>query len=321
VEILVLHPGGLGDSILSLPAISLLRRRFPSARLTIAGNVDHLTPIASRYAERVISLSTLPIHRLYINEDLRPEEITFWKSYDRIVSWTGSGNPTFEKRMREIQPEACIAAWKPNPGDTRHVSQLFADSLGLAIPSEKTLEPARIFLDSKMRDEGRQWLLNHGWNGQDPLIAIHPGAGSKEKRWSLAHYIELARHLVIQEKRKILVIEGPAEPGLARQMTQRIPMHAVILSEGAPLGPLAAVMEHCNLFVGNDSGLAHLAAALNVRCIVIFGPTAPGHWAPLGSHVRVIRNPQVCAGCASGSTRHTCLDSIMVEEILQKSIV
>jgi ADP-heptose:LPS heptosyltransferase len=319
VEILVLHPGGLGDIILSLPAIARLRGRFPSANLTIAGNIDHLTSIVSGYAERVISLSTLPIHRLYTNEDLLPEETTFWKSYDRIVSWTGSGDPTFEKRMREIQPEACIGAWKPNPGDARHVSQLFADSLGLAISSVEALQPVRIFLDSKMRDEGRQWLFDRGWNGHDPLIAMHPGAGSKVKRWPLAQYIGLARRLADRGKKNILVIEGPAEPGLARQMAQTLPVPAIIASEAAPLDLLAAVVEKCNFFVGNDSGLAHLAAALDVPCTVLFGPTLPSHWAPLGRHVRVIRNPQGCEGCASGSNHHTCLENITVEEILQKS--
>jgi hypothetical protein len=315
VEILVLHPGGLGDIILSLPAIALLRRQFLSVNLTIAGNVDHLTPIMSGYAERILSLSALPIHRLYTNENLLPEEKIFWRSYDRIVSWTGSGNPAFEKRMWEIQPDACIGAWKPNPDDVRHVSRLFADSLGFAIPSGKALEPVRIFLDPKIRAAGRRWLIEHGWSEQDLLIAIHPGAGSKKKRWPFSRFIELARRLAVQEKRKLLVIEGPAEPGLARQIAQT-PMTGVLLSEAAPLDLLAAIIEKCNLFIGNDSGLAHLAAALAVPCIVLFGPTAPGHWAPLGSHVRIVRNLQNCEGCACGTNHHTCLENITVEEII-----
>jgi ADP-heptose:LPS heptosyltransferase len=316
VEILVLHSGGLGDIILSLPAIALLRRQFPSVNLTIAGNVDHLAPIMFGYAERVLSLSALPIHRLYTCENLLPEETIFWRSYDRVVSWTGSGNPTFESRMRELQPEACIGAWKPNPDDVRHVSRLFADSLGLAIPLEKALEPARISLDPKMRAEGRRWLIEHGWSEPDHLIAIHPGAGSKTKRWLAARFIELARRLAVQEKRKLLVIEGPAEPGLARQIVQTLSMPGVLSSEAAPLDLLAAVIEKCNLFIGNDSGLAHLAAALDVPCLVLFGPTAPGHWAPLGPHVRIVRNLQNCEGCAYGTNHHTCLENITVEEII-----
>jgi hypothetical protein len=317
VEILVLHPGGLGDSILSFPAIALLRRQWPSANVTLAGNIDHLAPIAASYAERIRSLSTLPIPCLYANEDLLPEETVFWKSYDRIISWTGSGNPTFEKRLRELRPDACIGTWKPKPGDMRHVSRLFADSLRPIISFKNTLDPARIYLDSKTRTEGARWLVEHGWNKRDAPIAIHPGAGSVTKRWPLERFIGLARHLAGPKQKTLLVMDGPAEPGLARQMVQALSMPGVILMEEAPLGLLAALIEKCCLFVGNDSGLAHLAAALDVPCIVLFGPTLPDHWAPLGPNVCIVRNPQDCEGCASRSRHHTCLENITVEKIIQ----
>jgi heptosyltransferase III len=318
VELLVLHPGGLGDTILSLPAIALLRKRFPSARVTVAGNIDHLAPIMDGYAERVISLATLPLHRLYSNEELPPEEIAFWKSYDLIVSWTGYGNSTFARRLRELQPDARIGAWKPGPDESRHVAQLFADSLGIGIPSGNAPTPAPIFIDSKMRAAGRQLLIDRGWNGRDSLAAIHPGAGSSAKRWPISRFIELARHLALRESRMLAIIDGPAEPGLAQQMLQALSLPQVISLAGVPLNPLAAVIRHCGLFIGNDSGLAHLAAALTVPCVVLFGPTSPVHWAPLGPQVTVLRNPKGCVGCASGGNSHTCLENITVEEVLRK---
>jgi heptosyltransferase III len=317
VEILLLHPGGLGDIILSLPAIVSLRRRFPPAGMTIAGNVDYLKPIMLGYAERTLSLSALPLHRFYTNEDLSPEDAIFWRSYDRVVSWTGFGNVAFERRIRAIHPDACIGDWKPKPDDVRHVSQLFTDSLGSLAPSGITPAPVRISLSSKMRAEGQQWLSEHDCHERDYPIAIHPGAGSETKRWPPARFIELARHLAVREKRKLLVIEGPAEPGLARKIVQTLSLPEVILMEAAPLGLLAAVIERCRLFIGNDSGLAHLASALNVPCVLLFGPTRPEHWAPLGAHVRVIRNMQNCNGCFRGSGSHTCLENITVEEIIR----
>lgn len=317
MEILILHPGGLGDIILSLPSVSLLRKRFPAARFSIAGNIDHLAPIARGYAECVLSLSTLPLYRLYTHEEMPPEEISFWKAYDMIVSWTGSGNSTFAGRLREIHSQAFIGAWKPGSGDSRHVSQLFADSIGLDIPSASKLPPARISIDSKTCAEGRQWLLERGWNGKSPITAIHPGAGSKTKRWPLPRFIDFARHLAVKEERQLLIVEGPAEPGLAHQMRAALPAPGVIPIENVSLDLLAAAIKQCNLFVGNDSGLAHLAAALSVPCIVLFGPTLPRQWAPQGSHVTALRNPQGCAGCASGESRHTCLDNISISDLLE----
>ncbi len=315
MEILLLHPGGLGDIILSLPAIALLRNAFPSARFTIAGNIDHLESIMSGYAERVVSLSTLPLHHLYVPEELPREEVRFWKSFDRIVSWTGSGDPEFVRKMREIHSEACIASWKPESREGKHVSQLFVDSLGLSFGS-KVVKPARILLDSTTSDKGRQWLLERGWNGRDSLIALHPGAGSKAKRWHLSRFISVARHLALREESRLLVIEGPAEPGLAAQLAQALPEAGAIRIESEPLDLLAAVMGKCRLFIGNDSGLTHLAAALAIACIALFGPTLPQHWAPLGPNVAVLRNPHGCEGCISGRDNHTCLNNITVEQVV-----
>ncbi len=319
MEIVLLHPGALGDVILSLPAIAQLRKRFPSASLTIAGNVDYLAPIISGYAERAISLSSLPLHRLYAHGSLSSEEVLFWKSFDRIVSWTGADDPEFVKNIKEIHGDACVASWKPQPGETRHVSRLFARTLGFESSADRDLESPHIRLDSKVRHGGMQWLSRRGWSDRDSVIALHPGAGSKAKRWPLSRFISLARKLVFQEKLKLLIIEGPAESGLAGHMGQHLPASEVIRAESIPLGLLAAVMEQCRVFIGNDSGIAHLAAALKVPSVVLFGPALPQHWAPLGEKIVVLRDPHNCGGCASGHKNHTCLENISVEEVFRNS--
>jgi ADP-heptose:LPS heptosyltransferase len=305
VEILILHPGALGDIILSLPAVFLLRNKFPSARIAIAGNSDYLTPAVSGYVESVLSLSTLPLHHLYAHRPLPESEVRFWNSFDRIVSWTGAGDPEFTKNFQKIHSNVCIASWRPMLGEPRHVSQLFVDSLGADISQGKNAEPARISLDSKVVEEGNQWLVSHGWNGCDPLMALHPGAGSTTKRWPVARFLELARHLVFQKRRRLLIIEGQAEPGLADEIARALPEAAAIRAQSLNLNLLAAVIAQCATFIGNDSGIAHLAAALGIRSVVLFGPTLPRHWAPLGQHVTVLRKSD------------SCLTSITVEEVIR----
>jgi ADP-heptose:LPS heptosyltransferase len=317
VEILVLHPGGLGDIILSLPAIALLRRRFPSAKLTIAGNLDHLAAVGAGHAERMVSLSTLPLHYLHAPGEVPEAEVRFWKSFDRIISWTGSGDPEFVRKLKQIQPAACIVSWRPGPQEQRHVSQLFVDSLGYEIHLGAGATPADILLDPNTRNEGAQWLAGQGWNGRDRLVALHPGAGSRLKRWPLSRFIELARRLALQENTRLMIIEGPADSGLAEQMAAALPGTQAISLQSVPLNLLAALIGRCKVFVGNDSGIAHLAAGLGVPTVVLFGPTLPQHWAPLGKHVVALRDPRGCEACATTQGEHTCLDNISVEDVLR----
>jgi ADP-heptose:LPS heptosyltransferase len=316
VEILILHPGGLGDILLSLPAISLIRRACPSARITLAGNIDHLAAIVSGYADRFVSLSTLPLHRLYMPEPIPKADGSFWNAFDWIVSWTGFGDPTFASNFARVHANVCIAPWRPCPDETRHVSQLFVDSLNLDSLVRSDASPAFIALDANLREKGRQWFAAQGWDGQDPLIALHPGAGSRTKRWPIQRFADLARCLWLQKKARLLIISGPAEPGLADPIMAALPAAAAFRADSMPLNLAAALLAQCTGFVGNDSGIAHLAASLGIRSTVLFGPTLPQHWAPLGKHVTVIRDASGCRACVSRSGEHTCLQNITVEKAI-----
>jgi ADP-heptose:LPS heptosyltransferase len=304
VEILLLHPGGLGDIILSLPAIRLLREKFSAARFTMAGNIDYLRPIVGSWVESVISLSTLPLHNLYAGNPLPQSDVHFWKSFDRVISWTGARDPGFVTNLKAIHPNARVASWKPDLRETRHVSQLFVDSLGSEISEGRTAKAASILPSPEASREALKWLAGRGWNGTDSIAVLHPGAGSKAKQWPIPRFINLALHLVQQRKRPF-IIEGPAEPGLAFQIRKGLPGVATFMAESLPLDLLAALILQCGLFVGNDSGIAHLAAALGVPSVVLFGPTSPRHWAPLGPQVKVLRD-------FSG-----CLENITVNDVLE----
>jgi heptosyltransferase III len=317
VEILILHPGALGDIILSFPAIALLRKHHPGAQISLAANTDYLAPLARGYADRFLSLAALPLYVLYSPEPPAGNQADFWKSYARIVSWTGHGDPDFVRNLRQIHPDARIASWRPGPSEKEHVSRLFINTLGPELASKPGVAPARIHLSPAVYERGIRWFADCGLLGGEPVVAIHPGAGSKGKRWPADRFINLARHLVIDKGQKLLIIEGPAEPGLAIQIQRALPPAKSILAESLPLELLAGVLEKCTAFVGNDSGIAHLAAGLAVPSIVLFGPTLPAHWAPLGNNVMVLHKPSGCLACASGGGEHLCLDNISVEDVIK----
>jgi heptosyltransferase III len=283
VKILVIHPGALGDILLALPAVGLLRRRFPEASVTIAGNLDFLEAVAAGYAERLLSVSTLPLERFFVSAPLEPEQLRFWRSFARIVCWMGADDPVFAANFKAANPCVLVARWRPSESEIRHVSRIFVDSLREWIGDVPEFEPARVALTEADREPAREWLARQGWDGTARITALHPGAGSAAKRWPVEKFRDLARRALESGDGAALVISGPAEPGLGAAVVAGLPPDRVWRAECLPLRLLAAVLSKCALFVGNDSGIAHLAAALGVRSVVLFGPTRPAHWAPAGS--------------------------------------
>ena len=315
MKILVLHPGALGDIILSLPALGLLRDHFSSAQITLAANLDFSTPICNGYVDKLVSLSTLPLHRLYSPDRLTATDLFFWKSYDHVLSWTGSGDQQFSRNLTAANAESRIARWKPGPDDMRHVSQIFVDSLRPWVPVQAAVPFPEIRLTGEDLLGGQEWLGEKGWIGGEPLVALHPGAGSPAKCWSNDRFQELACEITRSLTRNLVIVGGPAEPGLAYQIGPKAASVSVRYAENLPLGALAGSLARCRAFVGNDSGISHLAAALGVPSVVLFGPTSPVHWAPRGKHVRILYDTRGCSACeVKASSDHICLDNISTED-------
>jgi ADP-heptose:LPS heptosyltransferase len=131
------------------------------------------------------------------------------------------------------------------------------------------------------------------------IVAIHPGSGSKEKNWSLENWIELVSgkggsstakgelgH--IGKQLSLVVVSGEADKAQTAQLECDWKDCDVRFAKNLPLPHLAAVLEH-TIFVGQDSGISHLAAAAGANCILLFGPTDPNVWAPRNENVRVLR--------------------------------
>jgi heptosyltransferase-2 len=314
VEILVLHPGALGDIILALPALELMRLRFPDSRITLAGNLDFTAASAHGYADSLISLSAVPLHRLYAGEPLPAEDVRFWMAFDRVVSWTGAGDTAFTSRLSGTSRCARVAAWRPEPGETRHVSRIFVDSLRPWIGDPGALPLPVIRASAHARREVRQWLASRQ-SRECRRIAVHPGAGNLEKRWPLERFRELLTRLVGCGDECVIVIEGPGEAGLGCEMIRGLPAERVTAAAGLPLELIAALLSDCSAFIGNDSGIAHLAAAAGCACCVVFGPTDPALWAPLGREVKILREGAACKRCEGRPGCHSCMESVSVDDV------
>ena len=149
--------------------------------------------------------------------------------------------------------------------------------------------------------------------GPGPWLAVAPGSGQPRKNWPLAHYYEVSRALGWEYGLKVVWLAGPGEEAMLPYLEALAQAQGQLLLAHRPLARVARVLSRCRLYIGNDSGLTHLAAAVGEpEVLALFGPTDPRVWAPLGPRVRTLTGPCPQAPCAVGRTI-TCPETRLSE--------
>ena len=176
------------------------------------------------------------------------------------------------------------------PAGGPHASRWLAGALDLlGIPSRSEPPPLG-FTDAERVDaEALTRDLPRGF------LAIHPGSGSRRKNWPFDRFADTARRL--SPGRPFLLVLGPAEADV-------VPPPGARVARGLPLRTLGAALAWAGLFLGNDSGVTHLAAACGTRTVALFGPTDPAQWAPVGRAVTTLR-------AASGRLADLAVDEVV----------
>jgi heptosyltransferase-3 len=301
---LVYHTGGLGDFITILPVLRWWRGSDPAGTLSLLGTRRH-AELAKAYglidehwdveSAATASLFTSSPARAIVDRLRRFEAGLVFESPAASIAATLSG-----LGVRRIMRQPAFPAERI-PIIDYHLSIIGpAHSAGPAYPVLDTVDPA---LDAQARQ-----LLPYA----KPCVAIHPGSGSARKNWPLDRFIALS---VLLEKlgRQCVWIRGPAEEAWPIPATGRV-------AQDLPLPVLAHLLRRCELFIGNDSGIAHLSAAAGCAGVIVFGPSDPSIWAPAGENVTIISHHAHCGPChrIAGqplSCDAECLTSISIEEV------
>jgi hypothetical protein len=162
------------------------------------------------------------------------------------------------------------------PASGPHASLWLARALEpLALRAEDSPPPPLVFSDDERRE-----ALERTRDLPDGFLAVHPGSGSATKNWPAECFAAAARRL--SGGRPWLLVLGPAETDWAA-------WPGAVVAREWPLRPLGAALSRAGLFLGNDSGVAHLAAASGAPTLTLFGPTDPALWAPVGPSVSTLR--------------------------------
>ncbi len=322
---LVIHQGALGDFILALPALESVRKAFPHAKSAIMGYPRILELVEKRfYAEEIFSIDQKGMATFFVREGTLDFTLfEFFKRFDLIIVFGRDGEGAVVGNLRKIFQAQIISInsfppWNGNLHVTDHLLKQF--SL-LGFPSSD-LNP-RLHLNESDRDWARDFWKKKGVSpeGRSKVIILHPGSGSKKKVWSLDRFVKLARTLQDHSGSKILVILGPAEGPEVQRAFEGAKLSGFVMAKGLTLLQLGSVMEGCWFYVGNDSGVSHMAAALGLPTIVIFGPTDQRVWAPKGKKTFVVRKEVPCSPCPQERffqcKDFECLRGIEIGEVLK----
>ena len=271
---LVIRPGAIGDFIVSIPAIECLRDACLRVEYLEVWAAARNVPLAARIAQHARSIASTGLDLLELTGP-SARLLETLRGFDSIVSWYGANRPEFREAVAALGlPFQFLAALPPAERGS-HVAHAVDFYLGQARCIVNTPPCA---------SDGIPRIACDAIRGGSAVI--HPFAGSLQKRWPMERFQELAQGLA--RRMPVEWCAGPEDqlPG-ARRFED--------------LYELACWLAAARIYIGNDSGPTHLAAAVGTTVVALFGPSDPAVWAPRGPHVAVAAAP--------------ALDSITVEQV------
>jgi heptosyltransferase III len=247
---LAIHPGALGDVLLAIPALRALR--VDGARLTLAAQARIATLIAALgEADAAQDFETLGLEALFAGEgDARLPQA------ERVVCWFGARDPDFAARLSALVPNTVVA---PSTSPPRDVWEHLLATVG------GTAERRPAAVGDELLARGEAALIAAGVDPSRRVLLVHPGAGSPAKCWPTTAF---AGALSGRDDVAIVVHEGPADAAPVAGLLARLPSARRLCQPD--LLTLAGALARCAAYVGNDSGVSHLAAAVGARSLVLF---------------------------------------------------
>jgi hypothetical protein len=228
--------------------------------------------------DRAVAFEALGLDALFVDDAARRPR---WPPLDRLVCWFGARDPTFARRATALVPGAVVA---PSVADRGLVWEHLLATIGG--PTGEWRDPVAV--PDAVRAEGRAALVAAGCEGPRPWLVVQPGAGSAAKCWPAEAFARTITTLATRARVNVVVHVGPADDAAAAALRRHLGAGVAWLVNPS-LPALAGVLAEATIYLGNDSGVSHLAAALGVPALVLYdaGHLAWRPWWP-GARARVV---------------------------------
>lgn len=276
---LVIRGGALGDFLLTLPVLDSLREAFPRAHLEVLAypGIAALAAAGGKInAARSIEYG--PLAGFFTQgATLDASLCGYFAGFDLVVSYLYDPDGIFASNLRAAGVRNLVEG-PPRPALSSHaIDQLATPLAHLGIPLVR---------------RAVQFEFQGVHKPQEPLVVIHPGSGSKSKNWPAPSWTQLAGRILHElPQTGLAIVGGEADARELAEFRQSPDRERMVFHEGLPLPELVRHLSAADLYLGHDTGVSHLAAVAGAPCLLIFGPTDPGVWAPPHAHVQVLRAP------------------------------
>ena len=278
---LVMRPGAIGDALLSFPTLHALRAKYAAKRITFVSNASVL-PLARAWklADDVSDFEQTQWSELFSTTGIRDAGLReLLAATSMAICWLGDPDHLVEGNLRQAGlKKIVIAPGRPPQSSYAHVAEYLASTVKIPVKQVRAWHPTLPAAPKAGR-----------------TVAIHPGSGGERKNWPIASFVEIVNGLW-QENCSVLLLAGPAEEQKLAYLQSHLkpPRDLYSTLVNAPLLEVAQQLRQCRGYLGNDSGMTHLAAMLGVPTVAIFGPgSRTSNWEPLGKHVDIIQQPDL----------------------------
>jgi heptosyltransferase-2 len=332
-SILIFAPSWIGDAILSLGAVRVLRRERPEARLVALARpslaelyegldeVDETLGYDPRGADR--GLAGLRAAARRIRSESFDASLLLPNAFRAAALARLAGIPERWGYATESRGFLLTRRVPPAPRPFgRHQAYYYLELMS-GLGFRATTPDVSLTIDDGRRKRARALLEREGWDGRTTLIGVHPGAtNSRAKIWSATRFGGVMAKLAVSMGAGVVVLGGASESSLAREVEAALDVPPLMLQGKTSLGELIGVIAELSLFLSNDSGPMHLAADLGVPTLAVFGPTDPSETGPLGAKARFVREPVECSPCLYRDCPidHRCMQRVDVGRVYQEAM-
>ena len=328
-RLLIRSANWIGDAVMTTPAVQAIRKGFPNAHISLLAK-PWVAPVfeKSDHIDRLLIYDGERRHKGFFGKfrlarDLEQYDfdaaILLQNAFEAaLISFLAEipiriGYSRDARRLLLTHAVPCTKEIK-----TKHQTEYYLNILR-RIGIESDNRSLYLNLNQNDRLRAKKILSEQHLSLDDKIIGINPGATyGPAKQWPPDRFARLADRIHAFTGVRIIIFGGPGDQKLGQEISEKMRHRPLDLSGKTSLGEAMALIEKCDLFITNDSGLMHVAAALDVPLVAVFGSTNPVATGPLGSHSRVVQATLPCSPCLKSECPEghlNCMDLIDVDQV------